>query len=226
MSMESEKQEFRARVSRDFIRAIQRGNKARIRQLCRELPTGGTFHGAALDAAHHALIQALRQDRLDLAKIMVEERLGVNGSPLFLSPLSVGALEGSLEFMDFLNQKGADLDAVCMGQTALTSAATYGQVDSFDWLVARGANFRWSSKEGLSAFSVAALTSRVEIGRRLIDLGFLDQFSPEKVEENLAYWAESSFSQDIKSAWAERQASFLSNKTAPGKKSSRSGPRL
>lgn len=147
--------------------------------------------GADVDAACHwdfitPLNIAARQNRLDIAHILLDHGAKVNGiagagSP----PLLDAAVKGHLEMATLLLQKGADVDATDDdGDPVLHSAAFNNKLDIVTLLLDHGANPRSSGGSGRTARWFAAERGHEAVVETLISRGADDRQEPDMCNDS------------------------------------------
>lgn len=133
--------------------------------------------GAAVNSRNRlgesALVIVLKQNRVDLATVLVAAGADVNLAAVNgITPLMAAAYGGQTEFVGVLLDKGADVTAVDrLQKNAMTYAAGEGHTAIVKVLLARGVDPNAVYRNDLTALMWAAGYGRVDTMRALLDAG-------------------------------------------------------
>jgi len=181
----------------EFMDAVKKGDTARINQLLNENPTlSNATEKNGVSAIFLALYRGNNTDALAIASKKPEldvfeasalgdlERLKniVNHDPASVSSyspdgftaLALSAYLGQKESVDFLIEKGADLNAPARnetGYTALTGAVSQNHNEIAKVLVRKGAQVNHGYEGGFTPLMHAAYTGNVELVSLLLENG-------------------------------------------------------
>ena len=124
------------------------------------------------DVLTSALTSAPHNGHLDCMQILFEAGADVNQNDyLFHSPLSLAAERDRKEAIEFLIEKGADVNVVNDMYTGLARAAMYGQYDCVDVLLKAGADVNMFVNMGYTALMYAAQSGSHSCVELLIQAG-------------------------------------------------------
>lgn len=181
----------------EFLDTIRRGDTARISQLLQENPTlanardkngvSAIFLALYRGNKTAALAIASKKPELDvfeasvigdlerLKKIVSDDTASVRSySPDGFTALALASYLGQKESVDYLIEKGADVNAVARnetGFTALTGAVTQNQNEIVKVLVKNGAQANHRYEGGFTPLMHAACSENVELVRFLLQNG-------------------------------------------------------
>ncbi len=183
--------------AKEFFDAIRAGDTATVKAL---LDADPALAGARNEQSQSAILAAIYNQRreirdlllargvplefheaagageLDRIKQFVEKdpSLAKSYSPDGFPVVGLAAVFGHLSVVEYLLEKGADVNAVsknATGYTALTGAVASGNKDLVALLLAHGANADHRYGPGYSPLAEAAANGHLEIVRMLIDHG-------------------------------------------------------
>jgi len=119
------------------------------------------------------LEQALRHDRPDIARLLIERGANINAADQNgLTPLHIALNRGLFDIARLLIERGANLNAADQnGLTPLNSELRIGQVDIARLLIERGANINAADRNGLTPLHIALNRGLFDIARLLIERG-------------------------------------------------------
>lgn len=124
----------------------------------KRLGTSSVFR--ALERGYHATLLAL----LNRHPEMIEER-----NQIMQTPLGWAAEQGDDQAVEFLLERGADIEAKSNnGQTPLSRAVTYAPWSTVDILLKNGANIESESYNGQTPLSWAAMYGRTDLIEKLL----------------------------------------------------------
>jgi len=133
--------------------------------------------GAAIDSRNRlgetALVVALKRDRADIARTLIEAGADVNQPALNgVTPLMAAAFGGHVEIASMLIERGAHVDAVDrLSKNAMTYAAGEGRTDVVRVLLARGVDPNRVYANDLTALMWAAGYGRATTVKVLLEAG-------------------------------------------------------
>jgi len=139
----------------------------------------GSLHQHANSPTLNTLIKECRDDeRVEVVKKLTElldsegisiDTLNLNGTTAFITAASFG----SLSILQWLHQKGADVNQVKRGseRTALHVAAENGHISVAEWLCDMGININEIDAKGYTALMCAANSGNLGIVRILLEKG-------------------------------------------------------
>jgi len=117
-----------------------------------------------------ALNIAISHNRLEIAKVLVENGAVINTETKNMTPLQFAAQEGHLKIVKYLVAKGANINfANYENCTALYFAARGNKVKIAEYLIKKGADVNIKSKEGKTILSIAVVREHLEMVKLLID---------------------------------------------------------
>jgi ankyrin repeat protein len=151
----------------DFFSAVGRGNAAQVKQLLRR----GFDPNAVSPKGDYALLIALRQDSLEVAKVLIADpatRVEVRSSK-DESPLMLAAIKGQLDICRQLIARDADVNKP--GWTPLHYAATTGMTDVVQLLLANFAYIDAESPNGSTPLMMAARYGSAATVKVLLEAG-------------------------------------------------------
>jgi len=120
-----------------------------------------------------ALVVVLKQDRIDLAQVLLAAGADINVAAVNgITPLMAAAYGGHTDMVRILLDKGSAVDATDrLKKNAMTYAAGEGHTAVVKLLLARGVDPNAAYEHGLTALMWAAGYGRVETMRALLDAG-------------------------------------------------------
>lgn len=133
--------------------------------------------GAAVDSRNRlgetALLIALKRDRPDIARTLIDAGADVNKAALNgVTPLMAAAFGGHTDIAALLLERGANVDAVDrLSKNAMTYAAGEGRTEIVRLLLARGIDPNRTYANDLTALMWAAGYGRTATVKALLDAG-------------------------------------------------------
>jgi ankyrin repeat protein len=178
-----------AALETDFIRAVWRGDLSYVKS---RLDAGVSANTSVDVAGSPALIEALRSQHFDVARLLVERSADVNlAGPVHKSPLHYTAGNGVVALTRLLIDRGANLEAQdTSGKTALHVAAECGHVKMCELLLDSGACIDAVAHNRMVPLHYAAWHGQCEVIRLLVGrgAGINDIFMSESTPLHLAAW--------------------------------------
>lgn len=158
----------------EFLGAIARGDVAAVKKAL----AMGAKPEVRDDAGLTALIVAVKNERLEVARTLLASGAGVatrslKGSP----PLGFAAQTGNMAIIRLLVEHGADLEARAdTGDTPLTSSAKFGRLDAVSYFLDAGVGIdnpgpRDGNKHEARALWVAAMNGHLDVVKLLLERG-------------------------------------------------------
>lgn len=187
------------------------GDNGALRRLCGEFPSDGQAgKGQEKETVLLQLLPlAIKKGVLAQIDFLLGQVRPASLS-LYLSPMCVAAGEGSINTLEHLLAKGADLNEVSIFQTPLCCAALHNRVDNIEWLIAHGANVHWEGDPGMNAMAAALVGNSIAAAVCLIGHGAFDRLDQEDVQTMLGARPEEDH-RALLEALANRQATLLDN---------------
>ena len=152
-----------------LVEVVRQGDTAALRALLDQ----GVDVNAREAGGATALHWAVRNDRLDLAELLVAAGADAMAANAFdVTPLSLAAVNGSAEMLTLLLDAGADPNVTMAGSEAvILTAARTGRVEAVRTLIAHGADVNVAQAAGQTPLMWAAAEGHVETLQALIDAG-------------------------------------------------------
>jgi len=137
----------------------------------------------------NALLEAVRQDNLAMALLLIDQGAVVNIKGRGYTPLGLAAKNGNVQLVRFLLKAGADPDRKNDdGDTPLHSAVLMGYVDTVAALTSAHPDMTLFNREGLTPLALAASTAQYDCAVALIRGGAPLELGDKKLRPPL-WWA-------------------------------------
>lgn len=175
-------------LSGDEARLMDAARRGDIGAVSALLKTGANPNRGD-DRGDTPLMEAVRQDNLELTQILLDAGTTPNIKGRGYTPLGVAARNGNARLAEMLLQAGADPDRKSSdGDTPLHSAALMGYPQVIRILARSRPNTKLFNMEGLSPLAVAAANGQYAAAQALIEIGAPADWGDKKRHPPL-WWA-------------------------------------